>query len=516
VTYRPLDSLVSASTLPEALRYWARSAPEAGAVADGEQALGYGEVAVRVRNLAGRLARAGVEPGDRVGLIGDNSVEWVLSFLAALDRGAIAVPFNNRLSRTELNRQIALCEPRVVLAGESFVTRIERAHSRADVPTFSLEPGGPRSVWDLPAGPGDSPAPSPEAPAVISFTSGTTGFPHGATITHGGLVRSAASYAEKFETTAADRTLALVPLFHNTGFVDQLTQMILVGGGIDLLPRFGVGAALDALERSPSSYLIAVPSILRLLMLHERADAAFDHCRVAAYGGSSMPITWIDELARRWPHLRPFNVYGLTEFTSCTHILGPEEVRTRADSVGRPVPGVRHRIAGTDGATLDADEVGEIEVAGPMRMAGYWGDEAGTAKVFRGEWLRTGDLGAIGADDYLVVSGRSADVINRGGEKIHAAQVEAALSSVPAVADVAVVGAPHPVLQERVVACVVARDASEFDEQAALGVLADRVPDYALPERFLVVDELPRNATGKVDRGALRAVAADAVGAERR
>jgi long-chain acyl-CoA synthetase len=516
VTYRALDSLISAATLPEALRHWARSSPESRAVADAGQALGYGELAVRVRNLAGRLARAGVEPGDRVALIGDNSVEWVLGFLAALDRGAIAVPLNNRLSRTELSRQLALSDPRVVLAGEPFLTRVEHAGPPAGARTFALEPDDTRSVWDLPAGPADSPAPTPEAPAVISFTSGTTGSPHGATITHGALVLSAAAYAEKFETTAADRTLALVPMFHNTGFVDQLTQMVLVGGSLDLLPRFGVGAALDALERSPSTYLIAVPSILRLLMLDERADAAFGECRVAAYGGSSMPTTWIDELGRRWPHLRPFNVYGLTEFTSCTHILGPEEVRARADSVGRPVCGVRHRIVDAGGDPLPAGVVGEIEVAGPMRMAGYWRDPDGTAAVLHGEWLRTGDLGAVDADDYLVVSGRSADVINRGGEKIHAAQVEAALSRVPAVADVAVVGAPHPVFQERVVACVVARGAAEFDEQAALGELAERVPDYALPERFLMVDELPRNAAGKVDRGALRAVAAEAVGAERR
>ena len=141
-------------------------------------------------------------------------------------------------------------------------------------------------------------------------------------ITHEALVRSASSFVPHLETSEADSTLVLVPLFHNTGFADQLTQMLLVGGAVDLLREFGTAAALDALAARPASYLIAVPSIFRLLMLHERADDAFRHCRVAVYGGAPMPTPWIEELARRWPSLRLFNCYGLTEFTSVSHLLG--------------------------------------------------------------------------------------------------------------------------------------------------------------------------------------------------
>jgi acyl-CoA synthetase (AMP-forming)/AMP-acid ligase II len=283
--------------------------------------------------------------------------------------------------------------------------------------------------------------------------------------------------------------------------------MVLVGGALDLLPEFSVTAALDALERRPASYLIAVPSIFRLLMLHERADAAFERCRVAAYGGASMPAGWIVELAARWPELRLFNCYGLTEFTSVSHLLAPEHALSRSDSVGRPVEGVRQRVVGEDGRALPRGEVGEVWLAGPMRMDGYWRAEAATREVLRGEWLRTGDLGSLD-EDFLILRGRSAEVINRGGEKIYAVQVEGALSELPAVADAAVVGAPHPIFHERVVAWIVPCDAADFDEERARRHLAERVPDYAVPEAFLVADELPRNAAGKVDRAELRAEAA--------
>ncbi len=221
-----------------------------------------------------------------------------------------------------------------------------------------------------------------------------------------------------------------------------------------------------------------------------------------------MPTPWIEELARRWPSLRLFNCYGLTEFTSVSHLLAPELARTHADSVGHPVEGVHHRIVDERGRALPTGRTGEIELAGPTRMQGYWEAEAATDEVFRGEWLRTGDMGEIDADDFLVLRGRAADVINRGGEKVHAAQVEDALSRLPAVAEAAVVGAPHPIFQESVVACVVVRDGHELDEEAARAHLAERVPDYAIPERFEQVDELPRNAAGKLDRPRIQAAVA--------
>ena len=220
-----------------------------------------------------------------------------------------------------------------------------------------------------------------------------------------------------------------------------------------------------------------------------------------------MPPAWIIELGDRWPQLQLFNCYGLTEFTSVSHVLDPEHALVRGESVGSPVEGVRHLIAGPDGEPLPLGETGEVWLSGPMRMAGYWRAAAATREVFRGQWLRTGDLGSID-DDFLALLGRAAETINRGGEKIYVAPVEAALSELSSVVDVAVVGAPHPVLNERVVAWVVTRGGASFDEELDRRQLSDRIADYAVPEAFVLADELPRNAAGKLDRAELRAEAA--------
>jgi acyl-CoA synthetase (AMP-forming)/AMP-acid ligase II len=513
ITGRPPD-LERVIALPDVLRQWGRSQPTASALTEGDEELDYAELDRGVTKAARRLAKAGVTPGDRVVVAGPNSVEWVIAFLAGLRLGAVVVPLNTRLGPLEIRRQLELCEPRAFLVAEGVVSLVERA-GVADVPVFLLDRGarGPRSLWSLQEAQLDEPALDPTAPALISFTSGSTGRPKGAVISHGALVRSASAFVSPLETSSNDTTLVLVPLFHNTGFADQLTQMLLVGGAVDLVPEFRTEAAIEALARRPASYLIAVPSILRLLMLHERGDHAFRRCRVAVYGGASMPDTWIHELGERWPALRLFNCYGLTEFTSVSHLLHPEFALTRSDCVGRPVRSVRHQVVDDAGRLLPPGEVGEVWLSGPMRMSGYWRAEAQTREVLRGAWLRTGDLGAI-EDDFLTVLGRSAEVINRGGEKIYASRVEAALSQVSGVAEAAVVGAPHPVLLERVVAWIVMRPGRAFDEAAARQHLLERVPDYAVPEAFFVADELPRNGAGKLDRLQLRAEAAAAVGGE--
>jgi acyl-CoA synthetase (AMP-forming)/AMP-acid ligase II len=489
-------------TLPGALRSWAKARPGAPALTCGDAELDYRELDRAVTAACRLLAGAGATARQRVVIAGPNGTDWVVAFLACLRLGAVAVPLNIRLSPLELRRQLEVCAPALILAAEPVLPAIERALPAAAPRVLALErqADSGRSFWRLPSAGLPHSAPRAAAPALISFTSGSTGAPRGALISHRALVRSASSFVPRLETTSDDTTSTLVPLFHNTGFVDQLAQMLLVGGAVDLLPEFHTGAAIHALAHRPASYLIAVPSIVRLLMLHDRADEAFRGCRVLVYGGASMPAAWIRELAERWPALRLFNCYGLTEFTSVSHLLDPEDALERAESVGRPVEGVRQKIVGADG------EPGEIRLAGPMRMDGYWRDDAATREALRGPWLRTGDLGTID-DGFLTVVGHSAEVVNRGGEKIHVRSIEAALGELADVAEAAVVGAAHPILQERVVAFVVPRRGREFDEPTAREHLAERVADYAIPERFVVVDELPRSGAGKVDRVRLRAEA---------
>lgn len=476
------------ATLPEAVARWARETPAARALSAGDDELTWAELGALVAELAGRLAGAGVRPGDRVALLAGNRLEWVLAFLAGLRAGALVMPLNVRLGRPELERQLALAEPRVVLADGEHV-------DRAGPGALRVERG--LGIWSTPPAEPCAPPP-PDASALIAFTSGTTGTPRGATITHDALARSAGAYVALLGTTPADTTTVLVPLFHNTGYVDGLAHLLLAGGAIDLPGAFSTVPALDALARRPASLLVAVPGIVRLLMLHERAADAFDGCRVLAYGGSTTPPAWRAELEQRWPRARLYDIYGLTEFTSISHALGPDEAAVRPGSVGLPVAGVHQRVV-----------AGELQLAGPMRMTGYWRAPAATAAALEGEWLRTGDLAELDERGFVTLRGRSAEVINRGGEKVHPAQVEAALARVAAVAEAAVVGEPHPIFGERVVACLTLRHGRDLDEDAVRELLGGAVADFAIPERFLVVDELPRNAAGKVDRSQVRRLVAE-------
>jgi acyl-CoA synthetase (AMP-forming)/AMP-acid ligase II len=482
--------MTPAATLPAALRFWSRATPGAVALRDGDDAWTYRELAEMADGLAGRMQSAGAVPGDRIALLGENRAEWVLAFLGALVAGTVVVPLNTRLPPRELTRQLEVAGPRLLL---SSAMHLATATAATEGPVLAIDRDAPGSVLSLPAMAGRPAEPGPDAPALVSFTSGTTGMPKGAVISHGALAASAAVYARLMGTDDETRTLVIVPLFHNTGFVDQLAHMLVVGGSVDLLREFHVRPAIDALVRRPASYLIGVPSIFRLMMLEPDAGDAFAGCRILAYGGSPMPPGWIRELHARWPALRPYNIYGLTEFTSLSHALEPADAIERAETVGRPVEGVRQQIVD-----------GEVWLAGPTRMLGYLANPAATADVFRGDWLRTGDLGAIDADGFLTLHGRAAEVIVRGGEKIHASQVEGELGALAGVAEAAVVGIPDDVLQERVAACVVPRPGHDFDPEQARAELRDRIADYAVPERILVVDEIPRNANGKIDRALVR------------
>jgi long-chain acyl-CoA synthetase len=497
--------------LPAVVRERAESSPNAPAVVAGTREVGYAELLELIVSLVGRLRHHGVRPGDRVAILGQNSIEWVAAFLACLDVGAVAAPLNYRLSPYELEAQIALLQPRLVLADEELVESVTAGARRAAATLLSLtgHQSGAQSVWSRRSAGTLAAAVTPSSHALISFTSGSTGVAKGAVITQEGLAAAAGAYAQAMATNESDRTLVMVPLFHNTGFCDQLAHMLLVGGTVDLLPAFGAGAAREALLRRPSTFLMGVPGILRLLATGERADEIFSACRIACYGGSPMPEAWIEDIAGRWPELRLYNSYGLTEFTSVSHLLGPDDVADRTATVGRPVPGVEQRIVADDGVPLPAGEVGSLHLAGPSRMQKYWRDRVRTREAIRGRWLVTGDVGSLSNDGFLTLVGRASDVINRGGEKVSPLQVEAALSLVPEIAESAVVGAPHPIFGERVVAFVALRAAGDLDEAAVQRQVALRVADYAVPERFFVLDQLPRGSTGKVDRQALSALIAN-------
>jgi acyl-CoA synthetase (AMP-forming)/AMP-acid ligase II len=486
-------------TMPAQVQYWASHTPDRVALHTTECSFTYAELNSAVDNAARRLLAHGVAPGDRVVIAGYNTWQWVVAFLGTLRLGALAAPANTRLSAAQFAEQCDFLDAALVLTDDD-LSEMTAQTRRPQVSLTTVFFTGSSAA----AGPLPVPAPHPHSDAILSFTSGTTGVPKGAVLTHQAYHRGSAVFAEVLGTTSDDSTLVLVPLFHNTGFVDQLGQMLVVGGRTDLLRKFKVDLAADALAARPVTYLTAVPSILRLLMTDPRADRIYSQARHVLYGGSPMPAAWTLELSRRFPDARLYHGYGLTEFTSACTILDPAHAATHPESVGVAVPDVALRVVGDDGADAAAGHTGEIWVSGPTRMRLYWGRPDATEQKTTGPWLRTGDLGYL-RDGLLYLAGRVDDVINRGGEKVLPSFVESVLCEGPGVAEACVFGVPDPVLQRRVHAAIRARTDTPYDPDATKAVLKQRLPDYAVPEVIHIVTDFPRGASGKVDRAAVAA-----------
>lgn len=476
----------------DSLYHWAQHRSDRVAIRHGSKLLTYAQLAHEAECRAQWLMNLGVTAGDRVIVVGYNSIDWVVAYLGIMRLGAIAALVNNRISPKQMADSAALLEAKLALADIKHQYMFGIANVRLDV----LE------AWERPLQMSLPPLPAADDPAVISFTSGTTGLPKGAVLSARAIFEASATYQRFLNTGPDDNTIVLSPLFHNTGFIDQLGQMLIVGGETVLVTEFHRKDAIEAFRRSPSTFVTAVPSVLRMLMLMDESDVVFGPARVVVFGGSPMPQAWSSELNDRWPHLALVHGYGLTEFGSACTFLPATLIHDHGASVGFPAPGVKMRLVDDQDNDVPAGTVGEIWVAGPTRMLGYWRCPAETARKIRGEWLRTGDLGKMDQDGRLYLSGRVDDIINRGGEKILPSHVECLLSECPGVANCTVVGVPDPVLHQVPVAVVERREDQAFSRSDAVAHLTANLPCYAVPKEYVVVDRLPRMASGKVDRKA--------------
>lgn len=480
--------------LSTALHHWAATTPDAAALTSPTVELTYSQFAQRVSRCMGWLVDQGVKAGDRVVIVGHNEVAWVVHYMAVVSLGAVIAPANNRLNPSQFADQVELLEATIVLADDAHQDIV------ADVPASKVRQLTDDNVADLAM---PFPTPDPDSLALISFTSGTTGKPKGAMLSQAALAEASWAFVRVLGTDQNDSTLVVVPMFHNTGFVDQFGHMLLLGGRTDLLRKFSTKDAISALTSRPVTYLAAVPSIHRLIMLAEGAEQALASVRVLLYGGSPMPAAWIDELLAKWPRMQLFHGYGMTEYGSAVSFLPPEHAESRGESVGFAVPGTAVRIVGQDdGRDVPAGAVGELWVQGPTLMDGYWRQPELTAGKIQDGWLRTGDLARVD-DGFYYIEGRVDDVINRGGEKVLPAHVEGLIAKRESVGVSCVFGVADAVLQNRIWAAVEERPGHSFNEEHARGALRDQLPDYAVPERIWVLNPLPRTASGKVDRRAV-------------
>jgi fatty-acyl-CoA synthase len=496
----------------------ARIAPDRTALLDRHRSLTYSEWAERTARYAGALRRLGVGPGDRVAYLGVNAVEVFETFAAAWLLGAIALPLNHRLSGPELRYMLDDSGSSVLVHSADADALVASA---GPLPAgvrhvVAVHPGsrpvdGPELEAEIAAGPAldEEPPVALDDPALILYTSGTTGRPKGAVLTHGNLTWNTVDFLAHVDVVSTDRALCVSPLFHCVGISQVTLPTLFKGGSVELVPSFDAGAILARIGEAGITSFSAVPTMLQVMCEHPSWDGAdLGSLRLVQYGGS--PVQ--ERVARAWLErgVRLQQGYGMTEASPGVYMATQEGTETRPTSVGVP-----HFF--TDVALMRdgrprpvGSEPAELLVRGPHVFPGYWQRPDETAASFVDEqWFRTGDVLRADDDGWAHVVDRVKDMYISGGENVYPAEVEAVAIQLEAVADCAVVGVPDQRWGEVGCAYVQRRDGVPLTEDELRAHLEAHLARYKVPRYLAFVPELPRNATGKVRRVELRHRAED-------
>jgi long-chain acyl-CoA synthetase len=440
----------------------------------------YAAIERRTRAAAGALSERGVAPGDRVALMLPNGPAFVAATLGALRLGAIVVPLNGLLAQPEIEARLEVSRPRAFVKDEN----------------------------ELDAEPVDQLVEVGDAdPAVILFTSGTSGKPKGAILTHGSIHAAARNAADALELGPDDVVLGAAPFSHVLGLSTGVVSTLLCGAAIAVVRRFEPEATLALMTETRTTILLGVPTMCIALCQAARSAEGLPPVRIAHVGGAAVPVEVARDFERTFGG-EVYEGYGLTELSgiATTYVQGQTR---KTGSVGMPLAGTELRIVSLDREPLPAGEVGEVEFRGPSVIPGYWEDPQATAEAIDAAgWLATGDLGYVDDDGYLFLVDRKKEMIIRGGYSVYPREIEEALYAHPDVLEAAVIGIPDETLGEEVVAVVVARPGTSPSADEIRAWTKDRVAAYKYPRHVLFVDHLPKGPTGKIlkraiDRGAL-------------
>ncbi len=477
-----LDLLAEASLPAAWSRCWALDPHRAMLHEEARGWVSAGNLERGSRKVASFIYAAGLRPGDRVLFSATPSITLVTAYLGALRMGLVAVPVNPGYREREMSHIIRDASP-----AAAFVEDQERGEwvveaSESDVLVF-----GPES--DLPDGScPELDAQGPEDPALICYTSGTTGAPKGAVLSHGNLLASAQAVRLAWRWSDADRLVLALPLFHVHGLCVGLHGTLLSGGSALLFPRFDPEAVLDALRSYGATLFFGVPTMYHRLTQSPRVGE-LARLRLCVSGSAPLPeALW--ERIKKLTGQQVLERYGMTE--TLMNVSNPYEGERRPGSVGFPLPGVELCMEAAGGA--------EIFLRGPNVFGGYWRNPGATAEAFgEGGWFRTGDIGRVDSDGYLWIEGRAKELIITGGYNVYPREVEEVLLAHPGVAEVAVVGSPSEEWGEVVTAYVVPA-ADPPDPEVLLAYAARHLAPYKRPHTLRYRKALPRNALGKVQR----------------
>jgi len=503
-------------TFDSLLRWRAGSSPESVFLVDGQTSWTYAQAQQAASGLAAGLRGLGLQPGDRLAMILPNTGEAVLTYFGAAHAGLIVVPINVRRSPEELLARLTRTRPKAIVApadpsalptGDA-VEMLQTLQPQLPYTKDLILVGGTTLSWEQLAASPEAipPASRPESPSVIVHTLGSSGAPRGAVLGHAGMVRNAAAVAAALDCNEADVFLGAVPFSNVFGITPTILSCVIAGARLICLHHYEPGAALDAVERYAVTVHHGVPTMFALELNHPAFRP--ERCRSLRTGvmsGAACPPA----LVRRVQEAMGMRVvigYGLTEASPAVTMTrlddGPV---TASETAGRPLEDVEVRVVDPAGAALPAGAEGELCVRGYNVMQGYWEDPQITAQVLDGDgWLHTGDLATIDADSVVRILGRKDDAINRAGFTIYPGPVEMVLRSFPGVREAAVVGVPDVIYGEITCACVVPAPGERLDPEALRAYAAERLAEYAVPDRVLILDALPRRGSGPVMRGYLR------------
>jgi malonyl-CoA/methylmalonyl-CoA synthetase len=464
-----------AGTLPEELL-----APGDGvALRAGERSLTRNELRAEAGRVAGGLRGLGVEPGDRVAIYAASSLDWVLAYTGLLRAGAVLVPMNPEYHSAEAEHIVSDADPRIVIA-DAKRAPIVKGLGRRVVRMEELPRGDEPPM----------PALTSESPAAIMYTSGTTGRPKGAVIDHGAFLAQGRGAIEVWRWTSRDVLVHALPLFHLHGLGMGLHGTLLSGGSAVLIP-FTPEGVVDQLT-SGGTMFFGVPAMYqRLCAWLEEHPADLSHVRVFVSGSAPLPPA-LFERCERLLGQKPVERYGITE--GGIVVTNPYDGPRQPGRVGHPFPGVEVKLGEQD----------EVLLRGGQVFQGYWRNPKSTAEAFTADgFFRTGDVGEIGEDGSLAIRGRLKELIISGGFNVYPREVEIVLETHPAVGEVAVAGTPSEAWGEEVTAYIVPKEGAEPDEADIIAFARERLATFKCPRRVVVLEKLPRNAMGKVEKSKL-------------
>jgi long-chain acyl-CoA synthetase len=448
--------------------------------------------------VAGLLRAKGVQPGDRVGIMLPNVPYFGIVYYGILRAGGVVVPMNVLLKGREVTFYLTDPEAKALFAWHGFEEAAREGAEEAGAHLLTVKPGefegllgGAEPLGELAERDGDD-------TAVILYTSGTTGTPKGAELTHDNLFQNCeVSVRTLFDGSEKDVFLGALPLFHSFGQTCGLNACVRVAACLTMIPRFEPGKALEIIQRDKVSIFEGVPTMYHAMLNHPDRDSYDVTClRLCVSGGAALPV----EVMRSFEGAFKASIlegYGLSETSPVASFNHPHKER-KPGSIGTPIEGVEMKVVDAEGKDVPQGEVGEIAIRGHNVMKGYWRRPDATEEVMRDGWFHTGDMAITDEDGYFFIVDRKKDMIIRGGYNVYPREIEEVLYEHPAVSEAAVIGVPDESMGEEVGAAVVLKRDQQASADDIRSFVKERVAAYKYPRRIWFLDELPKTATGKI------------------